>query len=31
MEDKNSATTIVLAAIERNGGNLSFEFMSSLS
>ena len=24
MEDKNSATTIVLAAIERNGGNLSF-------
>lgn len=24
MEDKNSATIIVLAAIERNGGNLSF-------
>lgn len=25
MEDKNSATTIVLAAIEKNGGNLSFK------
>lgn len=24
MDDKNSATTIVLAAIEKNGGNLSF-------
>lgn len=25
MDDKNSATTIVLAAIEKNGGNLSFK------